>query len=128
LDLARPALCTEGGCAEYCDEEGRWNSQYFSTAQAALCSALHALVLQRHGVHIRLFPALPPGWDQCAFTGFQAAGLNLDANYSRGVAEVEVRNPSDRARSAVFRLGKACVAVRLDPGTHQRLVLEAQGD
>jgi len=128
LDLARPALCAQGGSAEYCDDEGRWNSQYFSTAQAALCSALHALVLQPHGRALHLFPALPAGWHQCSFRRFQARGLSLDAAYEDGRAEIEARNPTDQPRGAVFRLGTAWHVVQLDPGSATRFVLEERRD
>jgi len=128
LDLARPALCAQGGSAEYCDEQGRWNSQYFSTAQAALCSALHALVLQRHGVELRLFPSLPNGWDQCSFSGFQARGISLDAAYHCGTAEIVARNTTDRTRTAVFRLGSTRRVVHLRPGADSRFVLEERRD
>ena len=128
LDLARPALCAQGGSAEYCDEDGRWNSQYFSTAQAALCSALHALVLQAHGRMLHLFPALPTGWDQCSFRRFQARGLSLDASYEGGRTEIEARNPTDQPRGAVFRLGAASRMVQLGPGSAIRFVLEERRD
>jgi hypothetical protein len=128
LDLVRPALCAQGGSAEYCDDAGRWNAQYFSTAQAALCSALHALLLQRHGRTLRLFPSLPPGWDRCSFRGFQSRGLSVDASYEGGRAEIEARNLTEQPRGAVFCLGAARRVVQLGPGSTSRFVLEERRD
>jgi hypothetical protein len=124
LDLTRVALCAQGGCAEFVDEQGRWNLQYFSTAQAALCSALHALVLQQHGAELRLFPALPPGWERCAFRGFLFAGLRLDAAYELGGVQLTVRNETDHPRRVSFRLGAMVRRLELAAGTRQDLELE----
>jgi len=97
--------------------------QYFSTAQAALCSALHALLLQEHGAELRLFPALPPAWDRCAFSGFLAAGLRLDASYEPSRVAVTVRNETDRSRRAVLRAGAAARRVELAAGAERSLTL-----
>ncbi len=126
LDFARPALCAQGGCAEYCDERGLWNSQYFSTAQAALCSGLNALVLQRHGSDIHLFPAMPPGWTTAAFKNFQILGLRIDATFENGAAEVEVRNPTAQDREATVKLGSAGQAVHIPAGERVHLVLDSR--
>ncbi|MDB5078004.1 MAG: hypothetical protein JWO42_4183 [Chloroflexi bacterium] len=124
LDFARVALCAQGGCAEYVDPEGHWNLQYFSTAQAALCSALHALLLQQHGAELHFFPAVPQAWGHCSFTGFLVAGLRVDAAYERGRASIVVHNETDRTRSAVLRLGSDVRRLTLTPGAKQSLELE----
>jgi hypothetical protein len=128
LDFARPALCAQGGCAEYCDEHGRWNAQYFSTAQAALCSGLDALVLQTHGSEIHLFPALPPGWTTCAFKNFQALGLRITATLENGTAAIEISNPMARERRAMVKLGNDRRAVTVPAGGRQHMVLENRDD
>jgi hypothetical protein len=126
LDFARPALCAQGGCAEYVDGQGRWNNQYFSTAQAALCSALHALLLQQHGGELRLFPALPPAWDRCAFRGFLFGGLRVDAAYATGSAHITVANETDRPRRVTLRSGYEVRRLHLAAGAQQDLELEAR--
>lgn len=124
LDLARVALCAQGGCAEYVDPDGRWNMQYFSTAQAALCSALHALLLQEHGAEVRLFPGLPAIWDRAAFRGFRAAGLRIDARYEHGRVQLLMANPTARTRRILLRLGTTGRRVALAAGGELAVELE----
>jgi hypothetical protein len=124
LDLARVALCRQGGCAEYVGPDGRWNMQYFGTAQAALCSALHALVLQRYGNSLRFFPALPPGWEACAFRGFLMAGLRLEARYSAGTASIVVQNERRDGWHGKLHLGRVTRVVSLPPGERLECRLE----
>jgi hypothetical protein len=124
LELTRPALCDQGGCAEYIDEEGRWNMQYFSTAQAALCSALHALLLQRHGSEVRLFDGRRLGWEDCAFSGFLTGGLRLDARYQSGKAMVLARNERAQAWRGALVLGKTHRLVSLRSGERLECTLE----
>jgi hypothetical protein len=123
LELTRPALCAEGGCAEYVGPGGQWNYQYFSTAQAALCSALHALLLQVHSGALHLFPALPVGWEACAFQNFLANGFSVDAHYDRGRAHVTLRNMADRTRVAHLSLGQRRLSIALAAGAAQTLEL-----
>ena len=123
LELTRPALCAQGGCAEYVKPDGTWNFQYFSTAQAALCSALHALLLQAEGGELRLFPALPAGWTDCAFRDLLANGFALTARYRNGEATVTIRNTTDRTRVAHVSLGDRRTSVALEAGAAQTLEL-----
>jgi hypothetical protein len=123
LDLARAALCAQGGSSEYVDEEGRWNMQYFSTAQATLCGAIHALLLQRHGGEARLFPALPSAWRHCAFRGFLLAGMRLDATYEPDRITVTARNATDAPRHAILRTRSAAIRLDLAPGATRTLSL-----
>ena len=124
LDLARVSICAQGGCAEYVDPQGRWNMQYFSTAQAALCSAIHALLLQQHGAELRFFPAIPSHWDRSAFRDFLVAGLRVTALYERGHAVITVRNETDQPRRTLLRFGAAVQQLTLVPGAEQRVELE----
>ncbi|HEY7832740.1 MAG TPA: hypothetical protein VIG30_04140, partial [Ktedonobacterales bacterium] len=125
LDLARPALCAQGGCTEYIDSEGRWNMQYFSTAQAALCGALHAMLLQRHGSEVRLFAGRQLGWDECSFRGFLAGGLRLDAHFAAGKATVLARNERAQPWRGTLSLGKSRQSVCLRAGEQLECTLEA---
>jgi hypothetical protein len=121
LELARVALCAQGGCAEYVDEHGQWNMQYFSTAQAALGSALNAMLLQQHGAELRVFPGLPASWDRCAFSGFLVAGLRVDARFERPRATIVIRNVTNRPRQALLRIGACTQRVTLAPGAEERV-------
>ena len=53
------AICEFGGMSEHVYPGGRWNMQYFSTAQSAVCTAIHHLLLQGREGEISLFPAVP---------------------------------------------------------------------
>lgn len=125
LDLARVALCPQGGSAEYVGPDGRWSSQYFSTAQAALCGALHALLLQTHGRELQLFPAARAlGWREASFNSFLAAGLSIDASYKDRIAQVRIENTTNRPRVAVLRLGDTRRMVSLQPAAAVNVSLE----
>ena len=129
LDLARVALCPQGGSAEYVGPDGRWSSQYFSTAQAALCSALHALLLQTHGRELRLFPAARAlGWREASFNGFLAAGLSLDASYKDRIAQMRIENTTNRPRMAVLRLGDTRRTISLQPAEAVNVSLEDRNE
>jgi hypothetical protein len=83
LQDTRPTICQFGGMAEVM--EGReWNMQYFGTAQAAVVTALHALLLQGDEGQVSLFPALPGEWQECDFENLLAEGLEISAAYRRG--------------------------------------------
>ena len=66
IESTRPTICTCGGMTEVMDQ-GQWNMQYFGTAQGAVCTALHSLLLQARGQAVHLFPALPSGWPAAEF-------------------------------------------------------------
>ena len=56
-------------------ENYEWNMQYFGTAQASVCTAIHQLLLQSFdGIHI--FPALPASWTNVEFE--ESAGRRSD--------------------------------------------------
>lgn len=78
-----PAICSFGGMTEVM-EDGLWNMQYFGTAQGAVCTALHNLLLQSDMGEIRVFPALPSGWESASFDHLLAAGCEVSADFSRG--------------------------------------------
>ncbi len=106
IESTRPSLCVHGGMAEV-TREGRWNMQYFSTAQGAVCTAIHNLLLQAQEDEIRLFPAVPSTWEQCSFEGLLAAGCEVTARYNRssGTVEATARNITDGAITRRIRVG-----------------------
>jgi hypothetical protein len=91
LQDTRPTICQFGGMAEVM--EGReWNMQYFGTAQAAVVTALHSLLLQGDEGQVSLFPALPAEWQECSFENLLAEGLEISATYRRGQVSGMARN------------------------------------
>ncbi|MDQ7820957.1 MAG: hypothetical protein QN173_09450 [Armatimonadota bacterium] len=75
------AVCVHGGLPEKVYEDGSWNMQYFTTAQAAVCLALHALVAHRVRDAIRI---QAPPWPEGEFSGLHLEGLVLRGAWSRG--------------------------------------------
>ena len=63
--------------------------QYFGTAQGAVCTALHNLLLQGEADEIRVFPALPSRWSEAAFDRLLANGCEVSARMSRGSGLIE---------------------------------------
>lgn len=115
IDGTRAAMCQFGGMTEVM-ENGEWNMQYFGTAQGAICTALHNLVLQPHGDEIRLFPALPKTWASADFTNLLASGLTISAAYADGRVTGSVRNitAAPLMRTLVFEGRRT--SVTLPPG------------
>ena len=77
-----PAICSFGGMTEVM-EAGEWNMQYFGTAQGAVCTALHNLLLQSDTNEIRVFPALPSSWEEASFEHLLANGCEVSASLAR---------------------------------------------
>ncbi len=106
LESTQDSICVHGGMSESVLEDGRWNMQYFGTAQGAACTALHHLALQAEGDRLLAFPAVPSAWDRCEFERLLVAGLEVSGVYDRqlGQAELEVRNMTgeDVERELVF--------------------------
>jgi hypothetical protein len=88
IEGTAPAICAFGGMTEVM-EDGRWNMQYFGTAQGAVCTALHNLLLQAETNEIRIFPALPSSWTDAAFERLLANGCEVSASVSRGSGVIE---------------------------------------
>jgi hypothetical protein len=84
----RPAICQFGGMTEVM-EDGTWNMQYFGTAQAAVCTALHTLLIQGWEDKIDIFPAVPEAWESCSFDRLTAAGCVLSARLDRRTGRIE---------------------------------------
>jgi hypothetical protein len=88
IEGSAPAICNFGGMTEVM-EAGEWNMQYFGTAQGAVCTALHNLLLQSDADEIRVFPALPSSWPEAAFERLLANGCEISASVSRGSGVIE---------------------------------------
>lgn len=78
IEGTRPTICVFGGMTEVM-ENNQWNMQYFGTAQSAVCTAIHQLLLQTHEDVIDIFPVLPSTWTAAAFDRLLAAGLTVSA-------------------------------------------------
>jgi hypothetical protein len=115
LEGTRPAICNFGGMTEVM-ERGEWNMQYFGTAQGAVCTALHNLVLQASGDDILLFPAVPNAWPHAAFENFLAAGLVVSARYANGRITGAARNPSRQPMTRSLAFNGTRRTVTLHPG------------
>ncbi len=120
IQETRPAMCTFGGMTEVL-QDGEWNMQYFATAQGALCTAIHHLMLQSQGDEIHLFPALPSSWETCSFEGLLASGLKVSASWDKAKCAVEgiVRNENRIPLARKLSLGDHSEDIQLAPGeTH----------
>jgi hypothetical protein len=73
-------------------EGSEWNMQYFGTAQAAVVTALHNLLVQGEDGQVSLFPALPAEWQECSFENLLAEGLEISATYRAGQVSGTARN------------------------------------
>lgn len=119
LDGARPSICQFGGMTEVM-EDGEWNMQYFGTAQAACCIAIHQMLLQTRDDVIDLFPALPLSWEQAGFENLLAAGLNVTATYAAGAVEWTARNNAALPLTRTVRYDDQAETVALQPGEERR--------
>lgn len=111
------AIGQHGGMSETVYEDGGWNMQYFGTAQGAVCTALHQLLLQADGEEVRVFPALPSAWERCSFERLRAGGLEVSAAFQRGEGiEGELVNVTSGALSLRLAGDGRAEDVALDPG------------
>ena len=122
IEHTRPAICAFGGMTEILSG-GQWNMQYFGTAQAAVSTAIHSLLLQARGPVVRLFPALPAGWHDLGFERLLAAGLAVSAALETGggVGRVQatVQNISPSVLTREIWFSQRGVPVTLQPGEAQ---------
>ena len=122
LDGLRPAICMHGGMSETVGD-GRWNMQYFGTAEGAFCTALHTMLLRHRGDEIRLFPALPAGWEEARFERLLASGLEVSALLREGSCEAELHSIAADAMTRTLRYGERSVEIRMQPGETRRVEL-----
>ena len=57
--------------------------QYFGTAQAAVCTAIHHLLLQAQPDMISIFPAVPSTWPSCSFERLLVNGVEVSGRFDR---------------------------------------------
>jgi hypothetical protein len=115
IQRARPTICEFGGMAEVM-EDGAWNMQYFCTAQAAVVTALHNLLLQSSTDGVTVFPAVPSGWGSCSFVRLLGAGLEVSAAYEGGHIAGEVRNVTPEPLDRTVKYGKVASHIHLNAG------------
>lgn len=117
IEGTAPAICTFGGMTEVM-EAGRWNMQYFGTAQGAVCTALHNLLLQAEDDGIRVFPALPSGWSESAFERLLANGCEVSASVRRssGVIEGHLLNVTAEPLDLWLRIGQQIETAEIASG------------
>jgi Glycosyl hydrolase family 65 central catalytic domain len=124
IESTRPTICSFGGMTEVM-ADGQWNMQYFGTAQAAVCTAIHNLLLQDRGGAIHLFPALPAGWQEVEFEHLLAAGVTVSARLTAagGTPRVHatVRNISRTSLTRELWFNQQAVPVTLQPDEEQSL-------
>lgn len=116
-----PAICSFGGMTEVM-ENGHWNMQYFGTAQGAVCTALHNLLLQSNADEIRVFPAMPSEWANASFERLLAAGCEVSAGYSRepGTIEGALKNVTNGNLELNLKVGQDSEKVTLASGETYR--------
>ena len=120
IEGTAPAICTFGGMTEVM-ESGKWNLQYFGTAQGAVCTALHNLLLQAESGEVRVFPALPSSWTEASFDRLLANGCEVSASVGRkkrgsGVIEGHLTNVTDGPLELWLRIGQQDETVKLASG------------
>ena len=115
IDSARPTLCTFGGMTEVM-EDGQWNMQYFGTAQGAVCTALHTMLLQTHEDVINVFPALPTAWTAVSFEHLLAAGLTVSATLDDKEMTCVVHNVTSGSLTRQVHWRDRHSAITLAPG------------
>lgn len=106
LETVRPMMCQFGGLTEVM-EGGKWNMQYFGTAQGAVCSALHSLLLQKNGNTIRIFPAIPKHWKHASFNHLLAGGCAISGSFIR---------ESNMIEGSLINISKTNLAINLKVG------------
>jgi hypothetical protein len=115
LQNTRAAICQFGGMTEVM-ENNSWNMQYFCTAQAAVVTAIHNLMMQSSDDRLVVFPALPEDWKTCSFSRLLAAGMEVSGSYNRGNIEGEVKNIGPMALERTIQIGMTSMHLHLEPG------------
>lgn len=122
IETTRPTICTHGGMTEVM-QDGAWNMQYFGTAQGAVCTALHHLLLQAEGETIHLFPARPSAWERVSFERLLAAGLAVSARFEGDQVSVALENIAPRPLTRTVQYRSQARSLTLAPGETQTLDL-----
>jgi hypothetical protein len=120
LQPVERAACVHGGLSEKVYDDGSWNMQYFTTAQAAVRLALHALVAHRVGDVVRV---QAPPWPAGQFRGLHLEGLALSGAWDRGrLAACTIANVSATSLRRVVDVGGRRQALELAPGEEVTLL------
>jgi hypothetical protein len=98
-------------------ENGEWNMQYFGTAQGAVCTALHSLLLQERGSVIMIFPALPKHWNDVSFNHLLVNGCVVSASYTRKGSKIEgsLKNITNSHLAINLKVGDEIRSIHLIP-------------
>ncbi len=115
IQKSRPAMCQFGGMTEVMEGQD-WNMQYFLTAQGAVVTAIHSLLLQTDGERVVLFPSLPADWQTCSFENLLACGLEVSASYQPGQVRGRVKNIASNALKRMLAYKSREEAILLEPG------------
>ena len=115
LQDTRPTICQFGGMTEVMEGTG-WNMQYFCTAQAAVVTALHNLLLQGEDSQVAIFPALPSDWQECSFENLLTEGLEVSATYGPGHVSGSVRNITPQELTSTLNWKHNAANILLKPG------------
>ncbi len=118
IEGTRPTICQFGGMTEVM-EDGKWNMQYFGTAEGAVSIALHQMLLQVRADSIDLFPAIPSSWDHAAFDDLLADGFTVSATFSRAGVKWRACNIADHALTRTLRWGDRAEQVELAAGAEK---------
>lgn len=111
-------ICSFGGMAEYGYEDGHWNMQYFGTAQAAVCTAIHHLLLQAQPDTISIFPAVPSAWPSCSYERLLVNGVEVSARFDRAanLVQATLHNLAPDSVKTHVRYGKHIEEIALSSG------------
>lgn len=115
IQITRPTICQFGGMTEVM-EDSRWNMQYFLTAQGAVVTAIHNLLLQSHENDIEIFPAVPAEWQSCSFNRLLRAGFEVSATFNQGWIKGEIKNITTVVLESNIKFGQTVKQVTLKPG------------
>ena len=114
IQNTRHTICEFGGMTEVMEDK-TWNMQYFLTAQAAVVTALHNLLLQSSGDTVDIFTALPNDWQVCSFERLLSCGLEISASYNHGQITGQLKNITPRTLERTARFGQEAETFRLEP-------------
>jgi len=115
LQDTRPTICQFGGMTEVM-EGSEWNMQYFGTAQSAVVTALHNLLLQGEDSQVAIFPALPSAWQECSFKNLLTEGLEVSATYRPRHVSGSVRNITPQELTSSLSWKNNVANILLKPG------------
>jgi hypothetical protein len=117
----RPTICSFGGMTEVMDESG-WNMQYFGTAQGAVATAIHSLLLQANGETIAIFPALPADWTGASFQNLRALGWLVSAAFNSACVTATMTNDAGTPLTRTVTFKGRQELVMLQPGQSQNFI------